>query len=48
MGSEFDRALSAAFIAKLAAEARRDGWWADVLADPKLIVALRGNYLNVY
>lgn len=48
MESNFDRALSAAFIAKLAAEAQRGGWWADVLADPKLIVALRRNYLNVY
>jgi hypothetical protein len=48
MGSNFNRALSAAFIAKLATEARRDGWWADVLADPKLVVALRGTYLNVY
>jgi len=48
MGLEFDRALNAAFIAKLKAEARRDGWWADVLADPKLIVAVRGTYLNVY
>jgi hypothetical protein len=48
MESNFDRALSTAFIAKLAVEAHRDGWWVDVLADPKLIVALRGNYLNVY
>jgi hypothetical protein len=42
MGSHFDRALSADFIEKLAAEARRGGWWTDVLADPKLVVALRG------
>jgi hypothetical protein len=48
MGSDFDRALNAAFIAKLEAEARRDGWWSGVLADPKLVVALRGTYLNVY
>ncbi len=48
MGLEFDRALNADFIAKLKAEAHRDSWWADVLADPKLIVALRGTYLNVY
>jgi hypothetical protein len=48
MGLRFDRALNAAFIEKLEAEARRDSWWADVLADPKLIVALRGTYLNVY
>ena len=44
----FGRALDAAFIEKLQAEARRDGWWADVLADPTLIIALRGTYLNVY
>lgn len=48
MRPDFARELSAAFIAKLAAEARRNGWWADVLADPKLVVALRGTYLNVY
>jgi hypothetical protein len=48
MGSDFDRALNAAFVAKLAAEARHDGWWADVLADPKLVIAPRGSYLNVY
>jgi hypothetical protein len=48
MGSDFEHAVGDPFIAKLKAEACRGGWWADVLADPKLIVALRGTYLNVY
>jgi hypothetical protein len=48
MASKFDRAIDPAFIAKLAVEAKKEGWWADVLADPKLLIALRGNYLNVY
>ena len=39
IGLEFDRALSGACLAKLEAEMRRDGWWADVLADPELIGA---------
>jgi hypothetical protein len=46
--SAFDHALDADFIDKLAAEARKEGWWADVLADPTLLIAPRGNYLNVY
>jgi hypothetical protein len=48
MASIFEHALNATFIAKLAAEAEKKGWWADVLADPKLLIALRGSYLNVY
>jgi hypothetical protein len=48
MASNFGRALDCAFITNLAAEAKKEGWWADVLADPKLLIALRGDYLNVY
>jgi hypothetical protein len=48
MTSYFDRALDPDFVALLAAEAKKPGWWADVLADPKLFVALRGKSLNVY
>ena len=44
----FDHALGPAFIAKLAVEAEMQGWWSDVLRDPKLLIALRGSYLNVY
>jgi hypothetical protein len=44
----FGRAPDADFLAKLKAEAGKEGWWADVLADPKLVIALRGEYLNVY
>ena len=36
------------FIRGLAAEAKKGGWWADVLADRELIVATRGDSLNVY
>jgi hypothetical protein len=48
MAAKFDHALNTNFIALLATEADKPGWWADVLADPKLFVALRGSYLNVY
>lgn len=48
MASIFEHALNANFIASLAAEAKKEGWWVDVLADPKLLIALRGSYLNVY
>jgi len=48
MTSKFDHALSSNFVSLLAAEAEERGWWAEVLADPKLVIALRGSYLNVY
>lgn len=48
MTSIFDRALEPAFIEQLDAEAALGGWWADVLADPKLLIATRGKSLNVY
>jgi hypothetical protein len=48
MSNKFGRALDAVFIEKLEAEVAKAGWWADVLADPKLFIALRGSYLNVY
>jgi hypothetical protein len=48
VASPLDRALPDTFIGKLAAEANNEGWWADVLADPTLVVALRGRSLNVY
>jgi len=46
MASNFNRALSDTFIKDLQPE--KQGWWPDVLADPKLLIALRGKYLNVY
>lgn len=49
MTSAFEHALSPAFIKKLKDEAENEeGWWASVLADPKLFLGLRGSYLNVY
>lgn len=46
--SNFKRSISEKFIGHLEKEVAKGGWWTDVLADPKLIVALRGTYLNVY
>ena len=48
MAATFGRGLNQGFIKQLKAENTKAGWWADVLADPKLVVALRGDYLNVY
>jgi hypothetical protein len=48
MATNFKRGLCNHFIEMLANEADKGGWWADVLADPKLVIALRGTYLNVY
>jgi hypothetical protein len=47
--AKFNRGLSPRFIAKLQAEAvKREGWWADVLADPRLVIGVRQEYLDVY
>ncbi|WP_342147996.1 hypothetical protein [Methylorubrum sp. SB2] len=44
----FDRALNDSFVKRLAEEAAAGGWWRDVLADPKLLIAPRRTDLNVY
>lgn len=44
----FDRALNDTFIKRLAQEAAAGGWWRDVLADPRLLIAPRRTDLNVY
>jgi len=46
--AKFKRGLNNRAIDLLAAEAAKGGWWADVLADPTLLVAIRDGYLNVY
>jgi len=47
--SKFNRGLkSDKFIDQLKEEAKNVSWWADVLNDPKLFVAVRDDYLNVY
>ena len=46
--SKFNRGLSHEFIHQLDEEAKKNSWWADVLNDPKLFVAVREEYLNVY
>lgn len=49
--STFRRGLSPAFLdalEKLAEDDQKGRWWQDVLARPDLILAVRGNYLNVY
>jgi len=48
MVTKFNHAIDNDFIEKLRAETEKNGWWSDVLADPTLLVALRGTYLNVY
>lgn len=48
MAAKFDRAISDKFLTQLKAAAATSGWWADVLTDENLIIALRGTYLNVY
>lgn len=46
--SKFNRGISPKFVNELAEEAKKDSWWADVLNDPELFVAVREEYLNVY
>ncbi|HUN95276.1 MAG TPA: hypothetical protein VMU69_03430 [Bradyrhizobium sp.] len=45
---DFYRAIPDSFIEKLILEKAKGGWWADVLADDTLFVALRGTYVDVY
>jgi hypothetical protein len=44
----FNHGLSDTFIGLLRIEAEKDGWWRDVLNDPKLLIGVREEYLNVY
>ncbi|WP_198370415.1 hypothetical protein [Roseomonas rosulenta] len=44
----FRRGLSDRFVAALARLAEEPGWWADVLADTSLVIAVRDERLNVY
>jgi hypothetical protein len=46
-GWRFERGLDDDFMSQLGALAK-GGWFADVLADPDLILGIRKNYLNVY
>lgn len=48
MATAFNRGISDKFIEKLAFEADKGGWWADVLADPGLVIAVRCDYLDIY
>jgi hypothetical protein len=48
MPTKFDHAINDAFTDKLKTEVTKAGWWANVLGDPELLIALRGKYLNVY
>jgi hypothetical protein len=47
-GWRFERGLDRDFMKKLRAVAIVSGWFADVLADPDLILGIRKNYVNVY
>ncbi|MGA2611493.1 MAG: hypothetical protein ABSH01_28940 [Terriglobia bacterium] len=46
--SEFKHGLSDKFIEQLAEEANKVSWWADVLNDAQLFIALRNRNINVY
>ncbi len=46
--AKFNHGLSPEFIRQLAEDAKKDSWWADVLDERELFVAVRENYLNVY
>lgn len=47
-GWRFERGLDKVFMEKLESVATQPGWFADVLADPGLILGIRKNYVNVY
>lgn len=47
-GWRFERGLDGNFMDMLEKVAKRPGWFADVLADPRLILGIRKNYMNVY
>jgi hypothetical protein len=47
-GWRFERGLDADFMKKLKSVAFQQRWFADVLADPSLILGIRKNYVNVY
>ncbi|CAO4172020.1 hypothetical protein [Methylorubrum aminovorans] len=44
----FERALNDTFVKRLAQEAVAGGWWHNVLADLRLLIAPRLTDLNVY
>ena len=45
----FKRHLDDAFVALLKSNAKnRDNWWSEIVRDRDVIIALRGDYLNVY
>lgn len=46
--SVFKHGLDPDFMEKLEILAKRPGWFADVLADPGLVLGIRDNYINVY
>jgi len=47
-GWHFKRGLENDFMKELESIAEQGGWFAQVLADPDLILGIRNNYLNVY
>jgi hypothetical protein len=47
-GWHFKHGLDPDFMTKLKVLAEQGGWFADVLADPDLILGIRNNYMNVY
>jgi hypothetical protein len=47
-GWHFERGLDQGFMGKLESLAKERGWFADVLADPELILGIRNNCVDVY
>ncbi len=47
-GGVFKKGLSDAFLTALEDLAQKGGWWADVLGDRDLVIAVRDESLNVY
>jgi hypothetical protein len=47
-GFHFKRGLNPGFMKELKSLAKQGGWFAEVLADPDLIIGIRNNYMNVY
>ena len=48
MECKFKRGLDQIFVDRLNKEYNKDGWWKKIADHPKLTIAIRNNYLNVY
>ena len=46
--SQFQRGVSAKFVARLNVEYGKGGWWKTIADDRDLFIAIRKDYINVY